>query len=81
MLRHAFFPAFKAYPTFLFWGTRSDMAILRDALTRIANGEASLVINSLPSVKSIDASKLILKAVPRSTGLRRVSSDQLLFEW
>lgn len=81
MLRHAVFPTLKGQPTFLLWGARGDMAILRDALTRIANGEPSLVFTNLPNVKSVDASTLLLKAVRRSTGLRRTSSDELFFDW
>ena len=57
------------------------MAILRDVLTRIANGEPSLVITNLSDVKSVDGSKLLLKAAQRSTGLRRTPSDKLVFEW
>jgi hypothetical protein len=81
MLRHAFFPAFKGQPTFLLWGGPGDMAILRDALTRIANGEPSLVVTNLPDVKSVDASTLLLKSAGRNTGLRRASSNELFFEW
>jgi hypothetical protein len=81
MLRHAFFPAFNGQPTFLLWGARGDMAILRDALTRIANGEPNLIVTNLPDVKSVDASTLLLKAVRRNTGLRRASPDELFFEW
>lgn len=51
------------------------MAILRDALARIANGAPSVVVSDLPDVKSVDGSKLLLKVVGRSTGLRRTSSD------
>jgi hypothetical protein len=57
------------------------MAVLRDALSDIAGGEPSLVITDLPNVTSVDGSKLLLRAVQRSAGLRRVSPDQLLFDW
>jgi hypothetical protein len=56
------------------------MAILRDALARSANGGPSVVVSDLPDVKSVDGSKLLLKMVGRSTGLRRTSSE-LFFDW
>ncbi|HEY1614688.1 MAG TPA: hypothetical protein VGF97_13455 [Rhizomicrobium sp.] len=56
------------------------MAILQDALARIANEELSVFVSNLPGVKSVDGSKLSLKAVGRSNGLLRTSSE-LFFDW
>ena len=77
MLRHAFFPEFKGNATFLLWGGQEDMTVLREAFTRVANGERELFLSTLPAVRSVDGSAITIHSVSRGSGFRRAAAHGL----